>query len=457
MKPARIFIFWIILGLIFSNLICYYSSATAETIPTAVSRSLTTHPEIISLNYESAAARDTVGQARSGYLPRIDIRLGTGYENTNNSYTRSRYGDHKSMTIHETGLVISQNLFNGFKTSSLTKRSKMQARTQAYKTLHLAERMGLRVVGAYIAVLQARELQRLAVENVKNHKSLYEIVKQRVGQKVDNRADLHKASARKNAALAILYQMQAELADARARYKNTTGIYPEELAAPDLPEDIHDSHEESIDIAMKNNPFLAYTGAMVEHARADFKAVQSDYYPRLDLELAHNKYWDRSGVSGTDREDSIMLVVSQNIFSGGFNRSQVREALNMLKSAQSNHESARLDVAEQLEIAYAALSNASARRAAYENQVADDSYVNEAFMQQYKIGRQTLFNILEAQEDLFISSVNLMRENSLVIYSKYNILAIQGLLLRTIGVTPPEGAQFNEKDIPGIWENIDSP
>ena len=89
------------------------STASAQTLVEAVEATLDFSP-IVKLDESNlAAAKELRAQAKSGYLPSVDLLLGVGQERSDNTTTRANGLLNEPVTRQERSLQISQMLYDG--------------------------------------------------------------------------------------------------------------------------------------------------------------------------------------------------------------------------------------------------------------------------------------------------------------------------------------------------------
>jgi len=85
-----------------------------------------TNPEVQIDVARRLATDEAVNQALGGYLPRVDLALGRGRQQTDNSSTLFTYGGPVNQNRQDRSLTISQMLFDGFGTSSEVDRNRFR-------------------------------------------------------------------------------------------------------------------------------------------------------------------------------------------------------------------------------------------------------------------------------------------------------------------------------------------
>ena len=105
-------------------------SGAAYTLTEAVQHALDTHPEVLAETSQYLSRKQELEQARSGYLPRVDIGAGIGYERSDNFSTRSQGYNDRELTRKEAEVVVDQMLFDGFAVRSEVARQDARVKAQ---------------------------------------------------------------------------------------------------------------------------------------------------------------------------------------------------------------------------------------------------------------------------------------------------------------------------------------
>ena len=68
----------------------------------------------------------------------------------------------------------------------------------------------------------------------------------------------------------------------------------------------------------------------------------------------------------------------------------------------------------------------------------------DAYREQFNVAQRTLLDVLDAENELFVSSGQLVTAQTNELLASYRILAVSGALLNTLGVPAPEQAGYEE-------------
>lgn len=211
--------------------------ALSETLTEATQTAIDTNPLILEATANRRAIKKEFDQAKSRYLPRLDLEAGFGQEYSDNPTTRSRperllenegpgIWDRRT----ESSLTLTETLFDGFGRERTVDRQRARTEGAAYRVRERAEVLALDVTRAYVDVIRQEELVRLAEMNIENHSTILEDVRERVDAGQAGVGDLQQAEVRHAAARATLTETLRNLDEARIQYRRhvgqAPGIYP---------------------------------------------------------------------------------------------------------------------------------------------------------------------------------------------------------------------------------------
>ncbi len=145
-------------------------SLNAQDLKTTVKEVLASNPIVLERlkNYNANKADIVVAQA--GYYPSLDIKLGAGAENVDRDVPKD--WEAQTLDVYENSIRYTQNLFNGFGTSSQVVAQENKSVSAAYSYIEKANDTSFEMVNTYIQVMKNKELVQTAQKNVKIHKEI---------------------------------------------------------------------------------------------------------------------------------------------------------------------------------------------------------------------------------------------------------------------------------------------
>lgn len=420
-------------------------SSHAGTVEDTIRAALSSNPDVGVVKADRDAIDQELRQARAGYLPSIDLRAAAGPEFSNSPATRNRRsrpsGGGASTTLlrTESQLTLSQMLFDGFATRSEVDRQLARVDSAAYRVDEAAEFTSVDATEVHLNVLRNQVLVELAQENLATLQGILSQVAQLERQGAGSIADVRQAEARVAAARAVLATTVGNLRDAEALYLAVVGIAPDSLTdsvppAYALPE----SPEAAAAEATVASPAVLIAVADVDAAQAELRGSRSDYFPRLDLEMGAGANDNLDGIRGSDVDAQALLVLRYNLFRGGGDVAREREAFARLREARQVVLQVRRDAEEEARIAFNALVTARARVDALRAETAASLATRDIYAQQFDLGQRSLLDLLDSENELYLSSSELATADYTERFAVYRVLGAIGDLLATLDIDPPK-------------------
>ncbi|QFU21112.1 TolC family outer membrane protein [Shewanella eurypsychrophilus] len=432
------------------------ASAYSQTLEQAVAHTLDTNPEIRIAFNRFKAREEQVNQAIAGYMPTIDISGGYGWEQTNSPSTRRKAGqgdvDNEGvieLERGEAGFSIKQMLFDGFYTSSEVDRYSFEASAEQWALFAAAEDMALDVAKVYVNYIRSEQVLTLAEKNLLSHQDIYEQIKERTDSGLGSVADLSQITGRLARANANLISAKNNFYDAKAQFVRVVEKQPEDLIVPVpdddmLPEDL----DTSVQLAQNNHPILKSATSDINAAKNERDSAQSNYYPKLTLELDGNWNNDLDGedgfnqfsanVGGHSNDLVAMVRIKYNLFSGGKDRAREREASYKIGEAKEIRERAYRQVVEGVSLAWNAYELLVPQKMYIRDHVVAAKDTQVAYSQQFNLGQRTLLDLLDTENELFEARKDYLEAEYDEILSEYRILNATGRLLESLRVTRPD-------------------
>lgn len=419
-----------------------------QPLKDVVDATLKTHPRVLAADAQRRAAVQDVAQARGSYFPTLDVNLGGGRERTSTPETRV-FGGSDSVTLNrrDAGALVSQNLFAGGATVSEVDRQKARLDVANSRLAETREEIALRTAEVYIDVLRNRELVRFASDNLKQHLEIRDKVRERVEGGVAQRVDLQQALARLALASSVVSARAGRLREVEATYATVVGkpagalIDPQGSATQTLVSGaintgrLTETIKQATDAAVVSNPALGAANAEISAAEAAVRGAKAPYMPRLNLELSSNRNENIGGQRGNADTDAALLVLRWNLFRGGSDLAQERALSERRYAAIDSAANTRRDVEERVAVALSAKATSEERLAYLRDHASLSAEVLQAYKEQLDLGRRTLLDVLNAENELYVSRSNLSSGRYDDLFNQYAIEAAKGTLVKSLGIT----------------------
>lgn len=412
-----------------------------NTLRDAVAVGVLTNPEYGIVANNRRATDEELAQAKALYLPSIDFRGDTGYEYTDDPGTRGGADgdDEESLWRYDAGVTLTQMLFDGFEAKYEVERQRNRVLSASHRVRETAEFVGLDIVESYLEVLRQRKVLDIARENVAQHITILEQIEEASEAGRSTQADVEQAKARLASAKAQESDVRQALRLAESSFKREVGDLPGDLALPVIPMDMLSADVEAeVKRALAQSPTLDINNADISVAESEWQGTGSTLYPQLDLQLNARHGEDMNGVEGEDTSASALLVMNWNLYRGGADVARQREHVYRHAEAKERRVDSSRAVEENVRQTWARMVSAGERAREFASQAAANEQVVVAYMDQFTLDRRTLLDVLDAQNELFVSRSNTVNNEFLEMFAVYRLLAMRGDLLPALNVSYPQ-------------------
>jgi len=410
-----------------------------NTLRDAVAVGVSTNPEYGVVASSRRATDEELEQGEALFLPSVDLNGEIGFEHTDDIGTRSGSGpNEENLVRRDIGLTLTQMLFDGWESHYEVKRQEARVISSAQRVRETAELVGLSIVESYLEVLRQRQLLLIARENVAEHMNILEQIQDGVSAGRSTRADGEQAKARLAAAKATESSTLEALRIAQAQYRREVGDAAGDLQLPVIPfETLEADVDQEVRSTLAHSPTLDIFTADIEVAYAEAQGTKSTQYPQLDLQLNARTGNDIGGVDDEDSSASALLVLNWNLYRGGADVARAREFVHRHQQSKESRAEAARAVENDVRQTWASMISSGERAAQFAAQAAANVEVVKAYKDQFNIDRRTLLDVLDAQNELFVSRSNTVNSEFLEMLAVYRLLALKGHLLPSLGVEYP--------------------
>lgn len=416
------------------------SHATASSLPETVRDTILTNPDVRIAGSERDSVVQQMKQARGAFFPQVDIAVGTGWESSDNPTTRSAGQGTLGLHRDEAEIRVRQVLFDGFATRSEFERQRARVNAHAYDTFSTAEVTGLKAVEAYLDVIRAEKLVKLANDNLASHRETYDRIVKRGERGVSSKADVQQSLGRLALARTNLMAEESRLRDAQASFLSVAGHAPADLIEPVAPEHLLPATlDEAIAIALDNHPRLKSADADIEAARQQHTAARALFFPRVHLEVKGSDNNNLDGVRGSS-DDAEIMVRGRYSLTGGSDMARRRETVLEMQQARDIRDRTHRQVVESIQLSWHAYETAKTQLEYFRTHVEASEQALQAYRKQFSIGQRTLLDLLDQENEMFQANINYINGMHEVMFSTYRILAGTGKLLWALDVALPEQA-----------------
>lgn len=418
------------------------------TLRDALAIGVATNPEYGVVAASRRATDEELKQGEALFLPSIDVNGDIGFEHSDDPGTRAGTDDDtENLFRKEVGVTLTQMLFDGFEAHYEVQRQQARVISSAQRVRETAELVGLSIVESYLEVLRQRQLLLISRENVSSHLNILDQIQDGVTAGRSTRADGEQAKARLAAARATESSTRQALRNAEAQYRAEVGDPAGDLDMPVIPyETLAADVDQEVMTTLSHSPTLDIFTADIEVAYAEAQGTKSTQYPQLDLQLNARTGHDLGGTEGRDTSASALVVLNWNLYRGGADVARGREFVHRHQQSKESRTEAARAVESDVRQTWASMVSAGERASQFAAQADANTEVVKAYKDQFNLDRRTLLDVLDSQNELFVSRSNTVNSEFLEIFAVYRLMALKGRLLPTLGVEYPRESVIASDD-----------
>ena len=413
------------------------------TLEEAVLLALQNNNEVLAAMEKHVGAGYETKGAKWQFLPSIEVTSDQGtelsapasYNDLQGNRVLSNQHDRNDVTV-----VVKQPLFDlALYTDIKISRSKEDVALA--EKMDVGEGITVDTTNAYLGLIQAQASVQLAEQYIQYLRKLETTMGVRVEGGAASPADLDRIRGRTMKAEAALVDAQGEYQTSAMEFKRLTGIEPPELLvpvmiAPGTPAKM----SEALDAALANNSNYRSTIKKVELADNERSKSLAALAPRLSLQYSHSYSYGAGGAQNgnpldglfpSQTTDSLMVVLQWAVYGGN---SVAGALIGSAKVREMNYRS--LDMRQKMEqgvwAAYTAINAARKRCDILAKNIETDSRVVQTFDEQFLAGSRSLFDLIDAYEQLYSAKLGWMRSTVLGAKTVYQLRRMMGDVVPSI-------------------------
>jgi adhesin transport system outer membrane protein len=341
----------------------------------------------------------------------------------------------------DAGLTLRQLVYDFGAAKADVARSRSIVDAERLRLADQAEDIALRTVNAYLNLLEQRELIVLMDKVVADDNSFANLVKLSEQQGNGTIADVSRIKSKVIEVEAVRTDLMTSMKAAEDEFSRLTKIDPAQVrqsprGVPRIPA----SFDVAFESAKRSNPsLLAFSanGASIDYQLTSQKAQR---LPRVDLQgdglVKH--YVGTPAASQGIVDSRLMLMVSYKLLDGGIMAAQA----DRIREDKRANDFKTLDEKETIELNlrrfYQALTSNKIKESAALQGTATAQKANMLYLEQFKAGKRTVFEVLDSRMVVFTMQKNAVNGRYEQMRAGYGILRNMGKLVEA-AVSSPAG------------------
>ncbi|MEM6902319.1 MAG: TolC family protein [Pseudomonadota bacterium] len=409
------------------------------TVSAIINLAIQNHPRVLGDRASVRASREALREQRSDFFPTLSLEASSGYRNTDNRTTRARPtrgpGGDPDVTgfANEGTFRLQQLLFDFFATPNLVDAARQRLSQSQFVEADSQEQIGLRAIEAYLLVQQFRRNASFARDNVDFHVATLEDIQRRAEAGAGDSGDVSQTESRLALAREVLLGFEEQLAIAQADFKEAVGSMPGELGPLNPPtQPIPDTVGEAVTIATEENPFITASRFNAHGLAHEVEAATGDLYPRFDADVSYNRGHDVDGLGGSEEETRALVRMVWDLPTGGAEFAARKRLMREKEAAEQETEERFRLIEEEVRSSYAEVTITEQQIEQLADRVDSANAVVDAYQRQFEAGRRTLLDLLDSENERFLSRVSLNNGQSDLIRANYRLFTAMGRLRQVL-------------------------
>ncbi len=405
---------------------CAATPASAETLREALAKAYATNPTLTAARAQQRANDENVPIARSNALPDVSASA---------SFTENVLRSSSSFTSPirqaNAGLAVSVPIYQGGLIRNSVRGADARVEAGRANLRDTEAAVFSQTVSAYLDVIRDQAIVALNRKQVSVLRTNLEATRDRFEVGDLTRTDVAQSQARLALQQSLLEQAESNLIGSRERYIQLVGDVPGDLEPPPPLPNLPKSPETAVTVALDNNPALLAAQRNRDAARFDTNVARAAKLPRVAA-VGNGNYSNFLNTLGTNtipnsnKSAAFGVQATIPLFQGGGPSAQVRQGQARESQAIEQVIGAERSIVQQTRAAYASWQASMANIVSQQVAVDANTLSLEGVRAENSVGNRTILDILNAEQELLNSQVNLVSARRNAYVAGFSLLAAMG-------------------------------
>lgn len=403
------------------------AGASAQTLEEALAAAYNNNPSLAAARAALRATDEQVPQALSGWRPTVTVNGSIGSSAIRSpSSSGTNKGQHRDP--RSVDITVEQPLYQGGRTGAATQRAENTVEAARARLSSTEQSVMLDAITAFMNVVRDQAVLELRVNNEQVLRRQLQATEDRFQVGEVTRTDVYQAEARVAGATADRIQAEGDLEVSRAQYRNIVGEAPGRLQAPPVPADVPVDANAAVGQALASNPDVVAAGFDERASAAGVNEVRGELLPSVTLSGTAEKDYDSAGEHTRLTTYEARVSVSVPLYQAGAVYSRLRGARQTVVEDRQRLEAERRAAIEAVTREWETLVTARAAIEAFRSQVTANEIALDGVRREAAVGSRTILDVLNAEQELLDSRVNLVGAQRDQIVAIYGVKSASGAL-----------------------------
>lgn len=408
--------------------------ALADTIESALVRAYQNNPQLNAQRAQVRSTDENVPQALSGYRPRVNLSLNSGYQYqdvqaTQNVVPPTPKSISGLLQPNSASLTVSQTLYNGNQTANRTRAAESQVSGSREALRVLEQSVLLQAATTYMDYLRDSATLEVQRSNVRVLEQTLKQTRDRFNVGEVTRTDVAQSEAQLAAGRTQALTAESNLTTTRANFRRIIGNEPAALA-PGSPVDrfLPATIASAVGLSLVENPNVTAAMYGIDVNYLQVKINEGALLPTVTVAATASTAYQQQLTIFRTSSASALATVAVPIYQGGTEYSLIRQSKENLAQQRLNLETTRDQTRANVVQAWGQLEAGKAQVKSAQAQVTASEIALNGVREEAKAGQRTTLDVLNAQQALVNARVALVTAQHDRVVASYSVLNAVGRL-----------------------------
>jgi len=401
------------------------NTGSKMTLAQVARSTIANNPSIGIIRAQAQTAEAGIDIINVAYAPKVDFSVARGTERTYNFESEIQ----TSQTRTEASIRASQLLFDFGKTEADLDWATAVYESTVWRQQAQTDAILLEMVEAYLAVLELSMQIENSRINERAHGEMYRIIKLNADAGNATEADVQRIVVGLEGARTLSINLRSSRQNAASNFKRLTGLDPFSLQVPSRinPASSRLSIADIEGYATKDPNMLSLEWDIVG-LEAQQLSLKLDYLPEISLNASARIQENVLGENPVNANGRVMISLTGQIYDGGERMAKTNQLLARIEEVKYRYRRALDQLEQDIEDSARILRTANEKRASIAERIAASKSVVSLYQQQFEAGTRTIFELLDAQRELFAAKGEQITSRFEVMRAAYNAAKLNGNL-----------------------------
>ncbi|MET4804691.1 TolC family outer membrane protein [Bradyrhizobium sp. LB11.1] len=439
--------------------------ALADTIEAALVRAYQNNPQLNAQRAQVRSTDENVPQALSGYRPKVNVTLGTGYQYqdvqaTQNFAPPTPKSINGVLQSNSASLTVNQTLYNGNQTANKTRAAESQVSGSREALRVLEQTVLLQAATVYMDYLRDAATLEVQRSNVRVLEQTLKQTRDRFNVGEVTRTDVAQSEAQLAAGNTQALTAESNLTTTRSNFRRIIGNEPANLA-PGSPVDrfLPGTIASAVNLSLVENPNVTASMYGIDVNYLQVKINEGALLPTVTVQAGVSTAYQQTLSIFRTNTASAIATASIPIFQGGAEYSLIRQSKENLAQQRLNLETTRDQTRATVVTAWGQLQAGKAQVQSAQAQVTASEIALNGVREEAKAGQRTTLDVLNAQQALVNARVALVTAQHDRVVASYSVLnAVGRLAPQVLGLnTTVYDPSVHYQQVRDSWAGVRTP